>query len=184
MINPSLLQDSAKKIKAQTAVLTASNVPMLSQPEEVANVIIEAADSIQWSPIRLTAGRGSIKNSKETRESLYGIDDTLLEKRRIIQMLRVCLGLMIGFGMIAPASASSEDAWQAMRDKLRTGCASKAIAMGLGRIAINVDPFGSQSYGIAVLTKRGGDRKQNVSYVCVMDKKTRVFEVSGEFPLW
>jgi pimeloyl-ACP methyl ester carboxylesterase len=47
MINPSLLQDTANKIKAKTTVLTASHVPMLSQPEAVAKVIIEAADSIQ-----------------------------------------------------------------------------------------------------------------------------------------
>jgi pimeloyl-ACP methyl ester carboxylesterase len=47
MINPSLLQDTANKIKAKTTVLTASHVPMLSQPEAVGKVIIEAADSIQ-----------------------------------------------------------------------------------------------------------------------------------------
>jgi hypothetical protein len=98
-------------------------------------------------------------------------------------MLRIWVGLVIGLGMIAPVSASSGDAWQAMRDKLRTGCLSKATAMGLGRIAININPFGSQSYGIAVLTKRGGDRKQNVAYVCVMDKKTGAFEIGGEVPL-
>jgi hypothetical protein len=47
MINPSLLQDTANKIKAKTPVLTASHVPMLLQPEAAAKVIIEAADSIQ-----------------------------------------------------------------------------------------------------------------------------------------
>jgi hypothetical protein len=98
-------------------------------------------------------------------------------------MLRICLGFVIGVNMIAPASASSGDAWQAMRDKLRAGCLSEATAMGLGRIEINVDPFGSQSYGVAVLTKRGGGRKQNLAYVCVMDKKTGAFEIGGEFPL-
>jgi hypothetical protein len=82
-------------------------------------------------------------------------------------MVKTLLGIVIGLGMIVPASASSGDAWQGMRDKLRTGCLSEAAAMGLGRIEINVDPFGSQSYGIAVLTKRGAGRKQNVAYVCV-----------------
>lgn len=95
-------------------------------------------------------------------------------------MLSIWFGLAIGLGMIAAASASSGDAWQAMRDRLRTGCASKATAIGLGRIEINVDPFGSQSYGIAIVTKRGADRKQNVSYICIMAKKTGAFEISGE----
>jgi hypothetical protein len=107
----------------------------------------------------------------------------MLEDRRIVSMLRIWLGLVIGLGMIAPASASSGDAWQAMRDKLRTGCLSEATAMGLGRIEISADPFGSRSYGIAVLTKRGGDRKRNPAYVCVMDKKTGAFEIGGEVPL-
>jgi hypothetical protein len=95
-------------------------------------------------------------------------------------MVKTLLGIVIGLGMIVPASASSGDAWQAMQDKLRTGCLSEATAMGLGKIEINVDPFGSQSYGIAVLTKRGAGRKQNVAYVCVMDKKKGTFEIGGE----
>ena len=98
-------------------------------------------------------------------------------------MVKTLLGVVIGLGMIAPVSARSGDAWQAMRDTLRTGCASKATVIGLGRIEINVDPFGSQSYGIAVVTKRGADRKQNVSYVCIMDKKTGAFEMGGEIPV-
>lgn len=98
-------------------------------------------------------------------------------------MLRTWPGFVIALGMIAPASASSGDAWQAMRDKLRNGCLSKATAMDLGKIEINVDPFGSQSYGIAVLTKRGGGRKQNLAYVCIMDKKTGTFEIGAEVSL-
>jgi hypothetical protein len=118
-----------------------------------------------------------------TRENTGGLGDTMLEDRRIGSMLRTWLGFVIGLGMIAPASASSGDAWHAMRDKLRTGCLSEATAMGLGRIEISADPFGSQSYGIAVLTKRGGDRRRNLAYVCVMDKKTGAFEIGGEVPL-
>ncbi len=98
-------------------------------------------------------------------------------------MLRTWLGFVIALGMSAPASPSSGDAWQAMRDGLRNGCLSKAIEMGLGRIEINVDPFGSQSYGIAVLTRRGAGRKQDLAYVCVMDKRKMTFEIGGESPL-
>jgi hypothetical protein len=90
---------------------------------------------------------------------------------------------VIGLVMITPASASSRGAWQAMRDKLRTGGLSEATAVDLGRTEISADPFGCQSYGIAVLTKRGSDRRRNLAYVCVMDKKTGAIEIGGEVPL-
>ncbi len=35
-------------------------------------------------------------------------------------MVKTLLGIVIGLGLIVPASASSGDACQAMRDKLRT----------------------------------------------------------------
>jgi len=43
MIQPAEQQDFAKKIKADTTVLPTSHVPMLSRPNDVANVIIKAA---------------------------------------------------------------------------------------------------------------------------------------------
>lgn len=43
MIQPALMQSFAKKINAVTTVLQTSHVPMLSQPKQVADVIIQAA---------------------------------------------------------------------------------------------------------------------------------------------
>lgn len=43
MIDPALEQAFAKKLKATTTVIEASHVPMLSQPQKVADVIISAA---------------------------------------------------------------------------------------------------------------------------------------------
>jgi hypothetical protein len=98
-------------------------------------------------------------------------------------MFRIWLGFLIGFSLIAPACASSGDAWQAMRARVRAGCIAKAGSMGLGKVEVAVDPFGTQSYGAAVLIKRRTAKMQNLAYVCVMDKKTGAFEVGGEFPL-
>jgi hypothetical protein len=98
-------------------------------------------------------------------------------------MMRIWLGLLISFSVIACASASSGDAWQAMRDRVRAGCLAKAISMDLGKVDVVVDPFGTQSYGAAVLIQRRTAKIQNLAYVCIMDKKTGVFEVGGEFPL-
>ena len=47
MIDPGLQQDFAKKISAQVTSLPASHVPMISRAEEVARVIIEAAEGIR-----------------------------------------------------------------------------------------------------------------------------------------
>lgn len=43
MIDPKLLADGAKAMNADTTTIAASHVPMLSHPEEVAAVILEAA---------------------------------------------------------------------------------------------------------------------------------------------
>ena len=45
MIDPHQLRDMATKIKAKTTSIQSSHVPMLSKPREVADVIIDAANS-------------------------------------------------------------------------------------------------------------------------------------------
>jgi pimeloyl-ACP methyl ester carboxylesterase len=47
MIDPNLLRDLAKKIRAKVTSLPSGHVPMVSMAPEVANVIIEAANSVR-----------------------------------------------------------------------------------------------------------------------------------------
>jgi hypothetical protein len=75
-------------------------------------------------------------------------------------MVRALLVLVTGLSAILPASAGSGDAWQAMRQKVRAGCLAKANSMGLGKVDVNVDPFGTQNDGTAILIKRGARDKQ------------------------
>ena len=98
-------------------------------------------------------------------------------------MVRALLFLVFGLSAILPASASSGDAWQAMRQKVRAGCLAKANAMRLGKVDVTVDPFGTQNYGTAILIKREAPRQASMAYVCVMDKNTGEFEVGGELTL-
>jgi hypothetical protein len=98
-------------------------------------------------------------------------------------MLRAMLVSVIGMSAVLPASASSGDAWHAMRQRVRAGCMAKANSMTLGKVDVSVDPFGTESYGTAILIKRGTPRQASQAYVCVMDKKTGEFEVSGELTL-
>jgi len=96
--------------------------------------------------------------------------------------------LLLGACLLAtPVGASSDDAWQAMRDKLRQGCLAQAKTMGLGQVDVAVDPFGSESYALAILTRQPSAKQRgkrpSVASVCLMDKASGRIEIGGEIPL-
>jgi hypothetical protein len=80
----------------------------------------------------------------------------------------------------APAAASSEDAWREFRANVEAGC-RKAVADRLDKPAIAVDPFGSDSYGVAIATGASRDAKAPRAIVCIFHKRTKAVETSGEF---
>lgn len=96
---------------------------------------------------------------------------------------RLLVGLALSWGAIASASASSDDAWQAMRDRARIGCLEKAATMAIGKVEAVVDPFGTQSHGVAILVRRESAERPKLAYVCIMNKRTGEFEVGGELLL-
>lgn len=81
--------------------------------------------------------------------------------------------------LAAPALASSDDAWAEFAAKVETKCLTAAAGM-LEKPVIAVDPFGTESYGVAVLTGKPKGAKGSVSYLCVMDKKTETAEIGSE----
>jgi hypothetical protein len=87
------------------------------------------------------------------------------------------------------ARASSEDAWNEMRSEVRNQCMRLAKAQNLGPVDIEVDPFGSESYGLALLVtgRKGGGKKaeagQDRAFLCVMDKRSGKAEIGTELPL-
>ncbi|MDP1617300.1 hypothetical protein [Phenylobacterium sp.] len=70
------------------------------------------------------------------------------------------------------AGASSPDAWNEFRAEVRAKCLAQAQAQGMGSPDVVVHPFGSESYGIAVL--REGDDKR----ICIFDKRTKAVELT------
>jgi hypothetical protein len=80
----------------------------------------------------------------------------------------------------APALASSEDAWKELRAKVSKSC-EKAVAGRLEKAQIDVDPFGSDSYGVAIARGVSTDAKAPRVIVCVFDKRSGKVEASGEF---
>lgn len=80
----------------------------------------------------------------------------------------------------APALASSEDAWKEFRAKVLKSC-EKAVAGKLEKAQIAVDPFGSDSYGVAIAQGLSTDAKAPRRIICIFDKRSEKVEVSGEF---
>jgi hypothetical protein len=77
------------------------------------------------------------------------------------------------------AVASSDDSWDEFRHEVERACLT-AVAGTLDHPRIQVDPFGSGSYGLAILTgvEPGGDNvARNV--VCVFRKSSGEAEVGS-----
>ena len=86
--------------------------------------------------------------------------------------LALCLALAAG-----PALASSGDAWAEFREDVRSACL--ALVQGQGTVSIEVNPFGTESYGVALVTvtaEWGEDRM-----ACVYDKVSGKAELSASF---
>jgi len=80
-----------------------------------------------------------------------------------------------------PAYGSSGDAWAAFRTEVEHACVAAAGETLRDTFAI-VDPFGSESYGLAII--RGQSMGDDTIYmICVLDKRTRQVELSGELDL-
>lgn len=85
------------------------------------------------------------------------------------------------FPLSLPAFASSDDAW----GEFAMDVAAKCSALAEGRIEkpkVVVDPFGTESYGMAILTGKAVGADATVSSICVYDKKTQTAEIGGELP--
>ncbi|MDK1375625.1 MULTISPECIES: hypothetical protein [unclassified Sinorhizobium] len=76
------------------------------------------------------------------------------------------------------AHASSGDAWEEFRADVSAKCI--AAAESLEDVSAIVDPFGTESYGVALVSgkPKGGDG--NVTQICVYDKRTKAVELGGE----
>ena len=96
-------------------------------------------------------------------------------------MLRSVAIAAIALCTIGTAYASSDDAWAEFQAEVEAGCIAAAAPLLSNALAI-VDPFGSESYGFAVVT---GETSVGtiMSAICVMNKQTRAFEIGGELDI-
>lgn len=76
-----------------------------------------------------------------------------------------------------PAAADSPDAWEDFRQTVATTCT--ALVQDPGTVTVEVNPFGSESYGAAIVTvtaEYGTDRM-----ICIFDKQTGSAELTAAF---
>lgn len=77
----------------------------------------------------------------------------------------------------APALASSDDAWTEFRADVQMACA--ALLPSDKTPVIEVNPFGSERYGVAIITVAAGTGAERM--VCIYDKQARTAEMTGPF---
>lgn len=89
------------------------------------------------------------------------------------------LSILCLFLTANPALASSDAAWEEFRARVETACAALLPDEG-GETAIEVNPFGSESYGAALLITSHADGSAD-RYVCIFDKQAGTAELTAPF---
>lgn len=90
--------------------------------------------------------------------------------------LVTCLAMLVA----QPALASSEEAWAEFRNNVQATCAALAQVPEGATAEIEVNPFGSDRYGVALLTVRLRDGTADRG-VCIMDKQSLDAEITAPF---
>jgi len=81
----------------------------------------------------------------------------------------------------SPVLAASPDAWDAFRKEVGAACIAAAAPL-IENAAADVDPFGSESYGLALVRGKAKGADTEIRTICVFDKKTKAVEIGGELP--
>lgn len=83
--------------------------------------------------------------------------------------------------LTGPAFGASDEAWSAFASEVEDACLV-AAGSSISDASVVVDPFGSESYGLAIVSGRlANDRV--ASAICVLDKETREVQIGGELDI-
>ena len=81
--------------------------------------------------------------------------------------------------MPAMASASSEDAWDEFREKVEMECLALLDVPESTSVSVEVNPFGSETYGAALVTVAHVDGTERM--ICIFHKQTGIAEITAPF---
>ncbi|MDQ0563324.1 hypothetical protein QO004_005133 [Rhizobium mesoamericanum] len=85
----------------------------------------------------------------------------------------------IAMAAAGTARTSSGDAWQEFATEVDSKC-KQAAGASIESPHTVVDPFGSEHFGIALVTGKPKGVNGFVSYFCVYDKQTKEVELGSE----
>ncbi len=77
------------------------------------------------------------------------------------------------------ATASSDDAWAEFAKEVETRCLA-AVGDTIEAPRAVVDPFGSEKFGLALVTGKAKGAGVDITHICVMDKQTKAVELGSE----
>lgn len=88
------------------------------------------------------------------------------------------------FAAAAPSAsiASSDEAWEEFRKEVDAACRELVEVPDNAQVQVNVNPFGSENYGAALVAVNFGAEGQDVM-VCIYDKQSKDAELTGPFTL-
>ncbi|OBZ95955.1 hypothetical protein ADU59_06065 [Pararhizobium polonicum] len=81
--------------------------------------------------------------------------------------------------MPVAAAASSDDAWDALRADVSVKCL-EAAAGSIETPQAVVDPFGSENFGLALVSGKPKGADGRITQICVYNKQTKAVELGGE----
>ncbi len=97
--------------------------------------------------------------------------------------MKVTTTLFAAFGTLllacSAAQASSDDAWGKFQTDVSKACVKAAKGL-VEKGKTVVDPYGSEHYGMAVVTGKAVGAKTRISTICVYDKQKKTAEIGGE----
>lgn len=96
-------------------------------------------------------------------------------------MSRFTLVFAMALATSTTAHASSDTAWEDFAKNVSAKCL-KAAEGSIEKPSIVVDPFGTQSYGVAILNGKAAGADATVSYLCVYDKQDKTAQIGSEIP--
>jgi hypothetical protein len=102
----------------------------------------------------------------------------------MISTLRAGFASLLLFVFVAqPAAAASPDAWEEFQKKVGEACTRLALAGDFVAASAEVDPFGTETYGLALVSgKLKSGREERA--LCAFDKKSGKAELGGEGANW
>lgn len=86
----------------------------------------------------------------------------------------------LAFAAALPALSSSEDAWAEFRSAVEAECGKLVEAPADATTEIEVNPFGSETYGAALVTVTLKDGSAD-RMICVYDKQAKTAELTAPF---